>query len=141
MRILILAGALVLAGCAASDGFPDEPQVKAGEQFTLAAGTSAVIDGRYRVTFWKVIDDSRCPMNARCVWEGNARVAFGVLAIRREDRDEYTSWGLELNTSERFTTKRTVGALSLELRLLDPTPMAGVPVEKYTVTLLAEIRQ
>lgn len=141
MRILILAGALVLAGCTASSGFPDEPQVKAGEEFTLSAGASASIDGRYLVTFEKVVEDSRCPMNARCVWEGNARVALSVLEIRRGDRDEYHSWPLELNTSERFATKRSVGALSVELRLLDPTPMAGVPVEKYTATLHAEIQR
>jgi hypothetical protein len=141
MRILILAGALLLAGCAASNGFPDEPRVKAGEEFTLAAGASASIDGRYLVTFEKVVEDSRCPMNARCVWEGNARVALTVLEIRRGDRDEYHSWPLELNTSERFATKRAVGTLSVELRLLDPTPMAGVSVEEYAVTLLAEIRR
>ena len=141
MRILILAGALALAGCASGNGLPDEPLVKPGEEFSLAAGASASIDGRYLVTFEKVVEDSRCPMNARCVWEGNARVALSVLEIRRGDRDEYHSWPLELNTSERFATKRSVGALSVELRLLDPTPMAGVPVDKYTVTLLAEIQR
>jgi hypothetical protein len=141
MRVLIFAGALLLAGCAAGNGFPDEPQVKAGEEFTLAAGASASIDGRYLITFEKVVEDSRCPMNARCVWEGNARVALSVLEVRSGDRDEYHSWPLELNTSERFATKRSVDALSVELRLLDPTPMAGVPVEKYTITLLAEIRR
>lgn len=141
MRILIVAGALALMGCATSNGFPDAPLVKTGEEFTLAAGASASIDGRYLVTFDKVAEDSRCPMNARCVWEGNARVALSVLEIRRGDRDEYHSWPLELNTSERFATKRSVAALTVELRLLDPTPMAGVPVEKYTVTLLAEIQK
>jgi hypothetical protein len=141
MRILTLAGALAVAGCVASKGFPEAPLVKPGEEFTLAAGASASIDGRYLVTFEEVPEDSRCPMNARCVWEGNARVALSVLEVRRGERNEYHSWPLELNTSERFATKRSAGALSVQLRLLDPAPMAGVPVEKYAVTLLAEIER
>ena len=80
-------------------------------------------------------------MNARCVWEGNARVLISVLEIRRGKRDEYHSWPLELNTSERFATRQSVGDLTLQVRLLDPTPMAGVPVDKYSVTLVAELRR
>jgi hypothetical protein len=141
MRILILAGMLALAGCATPAPFPDDPKVTPGEEFTLPAGGSASIDDRYLVTFENVLEDSRCPMNARCVWEGNARVLFSVLEIRRGKRDEYHSWPLELNTSERLATRQSVGDLTLHVRLLDPTPMAGVPVGKYSLTLRAELRR
>jgi hypothetical protein len=140
MRHLIYAGVFVLAGCSTPDAFPDDPKVRAGEEFTLAAGASASLDNRFLVTFEKVLEDSRCPMNARCVWEGNARVLISVIELRPGKIDEYHSWPLELNTSERFATRQSAGALTLQIRLLDPTPMAGQSVEKYSVTLIAELR-
>lgn len=32
------------------------------------------------ITFKKVVQDSRCPMNARCIWAGNATVEIEVMS-------------------------------------------------------------
>lgn len=62
---IILAGlaALVLAGCAATATNPQPPSGPA------RLGQTVFVDGPH-VTPLKVIEDSRCPMNARCVWAG-----------------------------------------------------------------------
>ncbi len=44
------------------------------------------VDGPY-VTPLKVLEDSRCPMNARCVWAGRTRISIRIdLGSRSETR-------------------------------------------------------
>ena len=55
--------AIALVGCAATASAPQPPSGPA------RLGQTVYVDGP-RVTPIKVIEDSRCPMNARCVWAG-----------------------------------------------------------------------
>ena len=71
-RFLFLAVALVsglvLGGC-----FPGTGGVGLGEEFTLSTGESAAIKGEdLEITFLEVLEDSRCPKNVTCIWEGRA---------------------------------------------------------------------
>src|SRR5215203_1939281 len=96
MRVLLAGVSLLLTGCAVAPAA--RPSVSPGEEFTLALGQSVGTAQKGIVLkFERVIDDSRCPMNARCVWEGNARIAV---------RSGGSAAGLhELNTSTRFDTR------------------------------------
>lgn len=63
-RIALAAlASIALAGCAATAATPQPPSGPA------RLGQTVYVDGP-RVTPIKVIEDSRCPMNARCVWAG-----------------------------------------------------------------------
>lgn len=66
-KVLILstAASLTLAGCAATAANP-AGQPPAGP---ARLGQTVFVDGPH-VTPLKVIEDSRCPINARCVWAG-----------------------------------------------------------------------
>ena len=65
---LILLSA-TLSGCGLSPGKTAAP----GEQFTLAIGETENIRGEnLKVTFKSVLEDSRYPTGATCVWEGRA---------------------------------------------------------------------
>jgi len=56
---------MALAGCAATAAnSPSQPPAGPAR-----LGQTVYVDGP-RVTPLKVIEDSRCPMNARCVWAG-----------------------------------------------------------------------
>ena len=60
-----LAAAL-LAGCSSGT-----LEASLGEEFSLAIGQTASITGEdMEVTFLDVIEDSRCPKDVVCVWEG-----------------------------------------------------------------------
>ncbi|WP_432770657.1 MAG: hypothetical protein HEQ22_07970 [Sphingopyxis sp.] len=63
-----LAAALALSACATT-GEPT-PLADAGN---VALGQRAYVDGPI-VQPVAVIEDSRCPMNARCVWAGRVRL-------------------------------------------------------------------
>jgi hypothetical protein len=109
--------------------------------FDLPVGKRAGVEGtRMVVKFERVVEESRCPMNARCIWEGNAKVAVRVeeFAANATERIRSISDTLELNTSERFATRQSFGRFEVVLVRLDPTPMTGEKVQKYVATLRVE---
>jgi hypothetical protein len=61
------------AGCVDHPTRPSE--VPLGQPFELRLGTSAMLGDGLEVTFDGVRADSRCPMDALCVWAGDATVA------------------------------------------------------------------
>ena len=60
-------------GCMDSPTRPSE--IPLGQSFELHPGTSAILRDGLKVTFDGVRSDSRCPMDALCVWAGDATVA------------------------------------------------------------------
>lgn len=84
MKYALLALApLALAGCVTARAEPP-----AGDGLTYARLNQTVRVGGPKVTPLKVLEDSRCPMNARCVWAGevrlSVRIATGKGTIMRE---------------------------------------------------------
>lgn len=67
-----LAALLALPACASVDSIIiAEPDVA----FSLPVGKTAGVAGSTtRLTFRQVSEDSRCPTNVVCVWEGDARI-------------------------------------------------------------------
>jgi hypothetical protein len=132
-----IAFGLCLAACSAApvphyDTF-DAP-VHAGEEFRLAVGEHVQIgDSNLFLWFESVPEDSRCPKNVTCVWEGNARARF---RLRDNGHDEY----VELNTSSRFEQRRRIAIGALVLRNVDPQPPVEDP-KPYVVTLFIEPAQ
>ncbi len=51
-----------------------------GPQRVLRVGESLHYDSGLKVTFLAVRNDSRCPINAQCVWAGDAEVVLRVKA-------------------------------------------------------------
>ena len=71
----LLAGAI---GCASVD----TPVVAAdpGIAFALPLGKTASVNGNSaRITFNKVTDDSRCPVDVVCIWAGDAKVELAIV--------------------------------------------------------------
>lgn len=67
LAALALPFALLLSGCATTAGAP------LADGSDVALGQKAFVDGPI-VEPVAIIEDSRCPMNARCVWAGRVRV-------------------------------------------------------------------
>jgi hypothetical protein len=67
---------MLCAGCAGNSTQPSHTPL--GQPFELRSGSSAILDGGLTVTFDRVASDSRCPMNALCIWVGDAVVAVSV---------------------------------------------------------------
>jgi hypothetical protein len=68
----------MLGGAAGCDENPVAPS-PLGQPFDLRAGATATVGSHLSVTFLRVNSDSRCPMDALCVWAGEAAITI-VLA-------------------------------------------------------------
>ena len=126
---------LFLAACASGGGTsPTPPNPGLNEEFTLAPGQAASINGtNVRLTFERVSGDSRCPSDVTCVWEGDAVV---VLKVRVEStevtREVHTQGG------EPRSRKAPAGDYVVTLVRLDPYPRSTEPIDPaaYRATLV-----
>ena len=89
-----------------------EIQMKVGEQ-------KSADRGRLTIKFVSVVEDSRCPMNARCVWAGNAKIKIAV------SKGKMAPKFVELNTGQKPDSVKLYGyTISLEgLSQNDPAMM------------------
>lgn len=77
---------------------------------TLAVGGSATIaNGRLRLL--RVVNDSRCPKDAQCIWEGEVTLAFDF---------NNGSGNTEFEVSQRRNPTATVGERSFTLKDYGP---------------------
>lgn len=97
LRRLLVFAVLASCGCSQADGSPQV--VRPGAEFTLAPGEAAKLPGdSLQVTFEKVKDDSRCPVDAQCVWAGDA------VAVISTGQDSY-----ELHVNPQSAQSAIVG--------------------------------
>ena len=64
---------------------------------SLRVGEQKTASGRLHINFIEVTDDSRCPVDATCVWAGNAKVKL-ALSIGKTHAEEF-----DLNSNRKPT--------------------------------------
>ncbi|SFG05926.1 hypothetical protein SAMN05518801_106193 [Novosphingobium sp. CF614] len=132
--LLLLLAPLCIAGCTVippaepRDTAPPPPsqaptQAPAGNPSSLAyaaLGQTVTVDGP-RVTPIEVLEDSRCPMNARCVWAGQVRLRVRI---------DLGSGG----TMQEITSGKPVQVAdgSLELAEVQPEKVTGGTIDPAT---------
>lgn len=135
--LAILAGLFLTVGLFAACG--DEPLgPAAGESFSLVPGERITLEPTgTHVRFLQVASDSRCPLQAYCVWAGDAEVLLEI-APRDGDPVEET-----LHTDPGTGPQRVV-LDRYELVLLDLRPYPEVPggiaTKDYRVVLVLQER-
>jgi len=131
MTSWMMAACLAMAACGNKVGTPSGEKVPLGREFTLAVGQSVVVEDDVRLTLKSVSDDSRCPVDVTCVWEGDAKVAVEVLTPT--PRAEH-----ELHTSGRDSHEARHGAYRITLVKLEPAPRSTATISQgdYRATLV-----
>jgi len=67
---------------------PQVPPPPANAPLTFAALHETVSVDGLKVTPKEVLEDSRCPMNARCIWAGQVRLRISVhIGLRRKSME------------------------------------------------------
>jgi hypothetical protein len=127
-----------LAGCGSSTG-PEVDErlldvLSAPQELTLAYGEERSVGGSVlMVSFARVVEDSRCPVDVVCVWAGNALVELGIRMGMGP------TFPLQMSTTlePRFADWNDIRVTLLELL---PQPRAGDPPrpEGYTVRVRLE---
>jgi len=129
--------AVAIAGFSlACAGNPAQPtDIPLGRSFDLRAGSSASLQDGLKITFIRVQSDSRCPMDAVCIWAGDAivKVALSQSGGSQAERDLHTG-----------TTGSQAAYLSYAITLvtLAPYPRSDRPIrpDDYVATLVVEAR-
>jgi hypothetical protein len=122
-RRLVPATLLLLASvaCGTSPTDPDPSvQETLADSVRLAPGEE-VAAGIFRLAFQEVASDSRCPVDAVCIWQGNAAVQITVGV------DGGPSQPRTLNTSDG-TPSVDFSGFRVTLLGVQPEPQAAVPI-------------
>jgi hypothetical protein len=93
-------------------------QAQATQSVKLGVNQQKDVYGRkLRVKFLSVVEDSRCPTGANCIWAGNAKIKIRIIDAKGRSKE------FELNTNLP-ETKISYGGYDIELAKLDPHPRA-----------------
>jgi hypothetical protein len=132
-RVTLIACGLLLAGTGCA-GVQTAAVVEPGASFTLAPGETAAVRGTdARLTFKRVTEDSRCPVDVTCVWAGDAKIEITISRNGAADDTRILSI-----TPPQYET--TVGNLRIRFVSLAPVPRqadANVP-RKYRAEFVVD---
>jgi hypothetical protein len=106
-----------------------------GKAFRLGIGDTAIIASEYlNLTLLDVSEDSRCPADVVCVWEGQATVVADLIA--RGQR--VGSFDLTLRAGNEELATGQAGQYQLTLVGLEPYPISTHPIQpqEYQATLV-----
>jgi hypothetical protein len=102
----------------------------------IPLGQTAPIDnGAIDVTFTEVVEDSRCPMNVMCVWQGRAVVGLRIRHLDGSETDELLTT-LVMQGREPSSLSLPVDGYGLLLVSLTPYPVAGASTPPSDPTVL-----
>jgi len=129
----VLAALLIRDGAA---GETRAPLQRLGEPFDLkvAHAVSFPVDGKdLTIRFLRVVEDSRCPVDVTCVWEGDAVARFEL------ERGSETA-SFELHTAASRARFHDAGELRVRLVQLAPARRSGSAPksDEYVATLVIE---
>jgi hypothetical protein len=132
-RVVIAALLVIVAGCNAFQSAESKRSVlvQTGSDFDLVTGETARVSGSFvNITFTGVREDSRCPADVQCVWQGNAAVRLAL----RHANGRVTDTVLSLNQEPHSMRYEN---LFVAVRDLNPQRRTDHPLkpEDYTVTL------
>jgi hypothetical protein len=130
-KALIFVISCLVLTTACDDQSPVEPTVPLDEQFTLAPGETASLEGTtLQIEFIRVSGDSRCPADAFCIQGGDAIVHVRI--ANRRLTDEY-----ELHTGDQARASVTHANFRITLSQLQPYPFSSRTIEPddYRATL------
>jgi hypothetical protein len=126
MRIIPLAliAAIGVYGCGQTTaGEGDIPSLPEPVEITLDFGEVRTIEGTaLGIAFTDVNEDSRCPTDVTCVWQGNAEVALSIGLAPNP------STPLLLNTGVDPQAARW-NAVGVTLLSLSPDPLSEAPID------------
>ena len=131
-HVIALIAAIAAAGCFNS---PTGPDVVAGKPFELKAGAVSVLPDSTRLTFREVQSDSRCPMDAICVWAGDATVAITLTPSKGSAESR------ELHTQPTGSQISFAG-YTIVLTALAPYPRSSqkIAAADYIATFVVSVR-
>ena len=137
---VLLVFSLLVSACNIVDSSAETADVEAqlNTPFTLSEGERAFFENENLVlTFLDVREDSRCPLEVECIWEGQLSVEMQL----RIDDQQNESLLLEgfIGADEGESVSGNFSSYTLALDRLSPypeseTPIAGAKTGRFTLS-------
>ena len=89
------------------------------------------------VTFDKVLSDSRCPSNAKCIWAGNATVALTIANNQGKAQTVNLSTG---DLRGELKRKTTLYGHTISLETVYPTPTVNTDIKDLIGKYLIDVK-
>ena len=108
---------------------------KLNTEFQLEVDQTAfIVSENIKVKFLNVTEDSRCPSDVVCVWEGQVTI---LLSIMHNDQD-LGDFALTIRGGDETLADKTFDGHSIQVMQVGPYPKASEPTKlsDYLVTLL-----
>ena len=107
--------------------YPCTDQLNAKESFTVQMNQIIFFED-YEITFSEILEDSRCPADAICVWEG--RISIGMDVKNKEKIQK-----IVLTTADKTTAHFDSYKINLVNVLPYPFSSKTIPLEEYSATI------
>jgi hypothetical protein len=121
----LMTALLMLSLLSACGGGAGEVKANLGQEFSLSTGQTASIQGEdLKLKFLEVVNDSRCPNNVVCVWQGQASCLMEITYLESVQKVTLVQPGL----TEEFSQIDFNGYL-IQFNLT-PYPEAGKEIKK-----------
>lgn len=110
-------------------------QTQAQTSVTVGVGKqkTATTD-KIKIKFLSLVEDSRCPTDANCVWAGNAKIK--VLITNRRGKSE--TFEINTNTGAKGAV---FGGWAINLVSLSPAPKTNIRINRNGYTATFEIKR
>jgi hypothetical protein len=132
IRALVFAAAIVAAACFDN---PTGPDAVLGKPFELKTGDVSALPDGSRLRFERLVSDSRCPMDAVCVWAGDATIAVTLTSSKGSAESR------ELHT-QPTGSQISYASYTIALTQLAPYPRSSQKTEPddYIATFVVSVR-
>ena len=91
-------------------------------------------DYQISIVLDSVLNDSRCPRGAECIWAGNAQVRFVYSSAN-------SKVSFVLNTLSSFRTDSLIDGYRIKLEKLTPYPELGIEIKQADYKAEIEIKK
>ena len=139
-----------LSSCSPETANNTPQSVSIGTPFQMNVGEVVSFDEGHYLTFARVASDSRCPVNAQCIWQGEATIVLIPYDGKSSAEVDtiYPEVSLSTQTTDAFTylapekDRNTFGYV-VSLNSLSPTPEVGKEIQEsdYVATLTISLSE
>jgi hypothetical protein len=124
--ILLVSGILFISAC----------EKKLPNEFILEVGNSIEIEDRWTLRLVDISEDSRCPVDAVCIWEGRVVCNFELVM----DKDLLLNFDLSIGAKTDIPQDTILSDFYFELLKVTPQSFLDVEIQKsdYEVQIYIE---
>lgn len=138
MVIIVIIGISSFNPAAKSNSSHDMVKTSLNIPFKLNIGQAAVIETEnLNIKFINVTEDSRCPSDVQCIWEGQAIVQISI----SKDNQNINTFNLTERAGHDELSILSLNGYSINLKKVEPYPVSTKKIVPNDYFIILQIRK